>query len=151
MDRAHRAATVRIVGTIEILGITAVGRHGVLPEEQTRAQPFEVDLRLGVDLSIAAASDQLEDTVDYGLLSEAVARIVELESYHLMERLADRIAAVCVSLEGVLTVEVSVRKLRPPIPVLVSSVRVTLQRTAHAEDDATDPPDPLPRAGDMGS
>jgi len=129
------------MGTIEVLGITAVGRHGVLAEEQTRGQPFEVDLRLGVDLSAAAASDRLEDTVDYGLLTEAVARIVELESYHLLERLADRIAGVCISLEGVRTVEVSVRKLRPPIPVQVSSVGVTIQRSAEA--GAAPPPPPL--------
>lgn len=116
------------VGIIEVLGIRAVGRHGVLPEEQVRAQPFEVDLRLEADLTAAAASDRLEDTVDYGLLTEAVARTVELESYRLLERLADRIAGVCMSLTGVTFVEVSVRKLRPPIPVHVASVGVTLQR-----------------------
>jgi dihydroneopterin aldolase len=118
------------VGTIEVLGIRAVGRHGVLPEEQFRSQPFEVDLRLEADLTKAAASDRLEDTVDYGLLTEAVARTVELESYRLLERLADRIAGICISLTGVTVVEVSVRKLRPPIPVHVSSVGVTLRREA---------------------
>jgi len=119
---------VRLVGSIEILGIRAIGKHGVLAEEQSRCQPFEVDLRLEVDLSAAAASDRLEDTVDYGVLTEAVARTVELESYNLLERLADRIAGVCTSLPGVQSVEVSVRKLRPPIPVHVGSVGVTLQR-----------------------
>ena len=119
-----------LVGTIEVLGIRAVGRHGVLPEEQFRSQPFEVDLRLEADLTKAAASDRLEDTVDYGLLTEAVARTVELESYRLLERLADRIAGICISLTGVTVVEVAVRKLRPPIPVHVGSVGVTLRRQA---------------------
>jgi len=117
-----------VVGTIEVLGIRAVGRHGVLPEEQSRSQPFEVDLRLEADLSAAATSDRLEDTVDYALVTEAVARIVELESFRLLERLADRIAAVCISLTAVTAVEVSVRKLRPPIPVHVGSVGVTIRR-----------------------
>jgi 7,8-dihydroneopterin aldolase/epimerase/oxygenase len=125
------------VGTIEVLGIRAVGRHGVLPEEQFRSQPFEVDLRLEADLSKAAASDSIEDTVDYGPLTEAVARTVELESYRLLERLADRIAGVCVSISGVTAVEVSVRKLRPPVPVHVTSVGVTLRREA-----AEVPPEP---------
>lgn len=116
--------------TIEALGIRAMGRHGVLPEEQLRAQPFEVDLRLETDLSAAASSDRLEDTVDYGLVTEAVARTVELESYRLLERLADRIAGICMSLSGVTAVEVTVRKLRPPVPVHVSSVGVTLRRSA---------------------
>jgi dihydroneopterin aldolase len=118
------------VGTIEVLGIRAIGRHGVLTEEQLRSQPFEIDLRLEADLTRAAASDSLEDTVDYGVLTEAVARTVELESYRLLERLADRIAGVCIHLTGVTSVEVSVRKLRPPIPVHVGSVGVTLRRNA---------------------
>ncbi len=130
-----------LVGTIEILGIRAIGRHGVLAEEQARSQPFEVDLRIEADLSVAAASDRLEDTVDYGVLTEAVARTVELESYQLLERLADRIAGICTSLFGVRSVEVSVRKLRPPVPVQVASVGVTLQRTVTPPAGA-----PLPAA-----
>lgn len=128
------------VGTIEILGIRAFGRHGVLPDEQARAQPFEVDLRLEADLAAAAASDRLEDTIDYGVLTEAVARTIELESYNLLERLADRIAGMCSSLRGVQSVEVSVRKLRPPIPVQVASVGVTLQRTVPSPVEAPAPP-----------
>jgi len=131
---------VRVVATIEVLGIRAVGRHGVLPEEQTRSQPFEVDLRIEADLSTAAASDRLEDTVDYALVTEAVARTVELESFRLLERLADRIAAMCVSLTAVHAVEVTVRKLRPPIPVQVSSVGVTVRRQSVKEHPPAAPP-----------
>ena len=126
----------RFVGTIEVLGIQAIGRHGVLQEELMRSQPFEVDLRLEIDMTAAAASDRIDDTVDYGLLTEAVARTVELESYRLLERLADRIAGICITLPGVRSVEVSVRKMRPPIPVHVRSVGVTMRREAAAEPEA---------------
>jgi dihydroneopterin aldolase len=131
-------ATVLVVGTIDVCGIRAIGRHGVLPEEQSRAQPFEIDLRIEVDLTKAAVSDSLDDTVDYALLTEAVARTVELESYRLLERLADRIAGVCLTLPGVKWVDVTVRKTRPPIPVQVTSVGVTLRRYA------AEPPAPVP-------
>ncbi len=57
---------------ILVVGLRELGVHGVLPEERTRAQPFEVDLDLSVDLEAAGASDALEDTVDYGTLSEHV-------------------------------------------------------------------------------
>ena len=50
--------------------------HGVLPEEQVRPQPFEVDIELLVDVAAAGASDELDDTVDYGAVCEAVSRIV---------------------------------------------------------------------------
>ena len=51
---------------IELRGLRVLGAHGVLPEEQQRAQPFEVDLDLELDLRPAGRSDALADTVDYG-------------------------------------------------------------------------------------
>ena len=39
------------MGTIVIAGLRELGVHGVLPEEQARPQPFEVDVELEVDLS----------------------------------------------------------------------------------------------------
>jgi len=100
----------------------------VLREERERAQPFEVDLRLSVDVSEAAASDDLADTVDYGTLSDAIVALIEVESFLLLERLADRIAALCRRDRRVLAVEVTVRKLRPPVAVHVASVAVTVRR-----------------------
>ena len=41
------------MGTIVIAGLRELGVHGVLPEEQTRPQPFEVDVELTVDLEAA--------------------------------------------------------------------------------------------------
>ena len=38
---------------IQLRGLRAIGTHGVLPEEQSRAQPFEIDLDLTVDLAPA--------------------------------------------------------------------------------------------------
>jgi len=117
--------------TIEVLGVRALGRHGVLPEEQERAQPFEIDLRLRAEIE-GADSDELVDTVDYATIAEAVARVVELESYQLLERLADRIASICLFDPRVVEADVSVRKQRPPLPVHVSSVglRVTRRRAS---------------------
>ena len=42
------------MGTIVIKGLRELGVHGVLPEEQTRPQPFEVDVELHKDLSGAS-------------------------------------------------------------------------------------------------
>ena len=53
-----------------------LGTHGVLPEEQDRAQPFEVDLDLSVDLAPAGTSDRLADTVDYAGVADAASAIV---------------------------------------------------------------------------
>ncbi len=113
---------------IELSGIRALGRHGVLAEEQMRAQPFRVDIRLDVDISAAASSDELSDTVDYGALALAVVNVVESESHRLLERLAVRVAQTCRADPRVVAVEVTVRKMRPPVAAMVESVAVTVRR-----------------------
>ncbi len=105
-----------------------VGVHGALPEEQTRAQPFEVDLDVHTDLRAAGQSDDLAQTVDYGTLAAAAAAIVTGESYALIERVAERIAEAVLASAGVASVTVTVRKLRPPVPVDLASAAVRITR-----------------------
>jgi dihydroneopterin aldolase len=113
---------------IRIVGIRALGVHGVLPEEQTRAQPFEVDVEMRVDLRAASESDALDDTVDYGAVCEAVSRVVTSERYHLLEKLAARIAEVCCGDARVQSAVVEVRKMHPPVRAMVDHVAVRVER-----------------------
>jgi dihydroneopterin aldolase len=113
---------------ILIAGLREMGVHGVLAEEQERAQPFQVDLELLVDLAAAGASDALGDTVDYGALSDAVRRVVADEHHQLLERLAARIAEVCRADARVNGVVVEVRKLQPPIAGQIDYVGVRIER-----------------------
>ena len=110
-------------------GLRALGTHGALPEEQERAQPFEVDVDLDVDLRAAGDSDDLGHTVDYGAVAAAVARIVVGERHRLLERLAERIAEEARAADGrVRSVTVAVRKLHPPVPVDLASAGVRITR-----------------------
>jgi dihydroneopterin aldolase len=115
-------------GAIVIAGLRELGVHGVLPEEQARPQPFEVDIELTVDLEAAGESDALDDTVDYSAVAEAVSRVVASERYHLLERLASRIAEVCGVDDRVTSVSVTVRKLHPPVRAMVDYVAVRIER-----------------------
>jgi len=105
-----------------------MGVHGALPEEQDRAQPFEVDLDVEADLGPAGDSDDLADAVDYGALVAAVARVIGGPKVHLLERLAERIVAEVVADPRVRSVTVTVRKLRPPVPVDLGSAGVRITR-----------------------
>lgn len=103
--------------------------HGALPEEQDRAQAFEVDLSLAVDLAAAGTSDDLTDTVDYGAVVAASARVVTSEHHQLLERLAQCIAADVLAVDPrICSVTVSVAKLRPPVPVDLATVAVRITR-----------------------
>lgn len=115
---------------IELQGIRALGTIGVLPEEQARAQPFEVDLTIELDISKAGRTDDLELTVNYAAAISIVTNIIENEKTLLLERVATRIAEDVLNLDGVDTVEVVVRKLRPPVPedILSTGVRIVRSR-----------------------
>ena len=113
---------------IVLRGIRSLGVHGVLPEEQARPQPFEIDVELAVDTRAAGESDALDDTVDYAAVCEAVGRVVTSERHHLLERLATRIADVCMSDVRVQGVAVEVRKLHPPVRALIDHVAVRIER-----------------------
>jgi dihydroneopterin aldolase len=118
------------VDEIQLRGLRVTGTHGVLAEEQVRAQPFEVDVDLAADLSPAGDSDSLDDTVDYGAVVALVASIVGSEHFSLLEALASRIAsAVLASDARVASVTVTVRKLRPPVPVDLAFAGVRVRRS----------------------
>jgi dihydroneopterin aldolase len=114
--------------TIILSGIRALGCNGVLPEEQSRPQPFEVDVELSVDLAPAGRSDALSDTIDYDALTARIVQIVEAGGLSLLETLAARIAGACRTDPRVTAVVVTVKKLRPPVPVHVDHVAVRIER-----------------------
>ncbi|HUS60689.1 MAG TPA: dihydroneopterin aldolase [Acidimicrobiales bacterium] len=114
---------------IELRGIRAEGIHGVLPQEQAHAQPFEVDLDIVADLWDAGVSDLLADTVDYGTVIERTVQVISAERHDLIERIAERIADEVLDFPGVLEVTVTVRKLRVPVDAQITSAGVRITRT----------------------
>ena len=113
---------------ITLSGIQAFGYHGVLDHERAYGQRFLVDLHLDVDLSIAAVSDRLDDTIDYGELTGAVADLIAGEPVQLIEALAGRIADRALEDPRVAAVEVTVHKPAAPVPAVAQDVAVTLRR-----------------------
>ena len=106
-----------------------MGVHGVLDEEQQRAQPFSVDIVAWVDMTAAQQSDDLADTVDYGALAQTASDVVGGRSYRLLVALAGRLAcALLVADPRLQAVEVTVRKLRPPLPLDAGSAGVRVRR-----------------------
>ena len=114
---------------IQLRGLRVLGNHGALPDEQTRSQPFEVDLDVVCDLVEAGVTDDLDRTLDYGSLAQLVHDVVAKERHTLVERVAERIAEVVGADERVLAVTVTVRKLRPPVPVDLRTAGVRIVRT----------------------
>ncbi len=102
---------------------------GALPHEREAAQPLRVDLEIGLDLRDAGRTDELDDTVHYGLVAERVTELAEQSKHILLERLAADIADIVLGFDRVEQVDVTVTKLRPPIPTPVGTTAVRLFRT----------------------
>jgi 7,8-dihydroneopterin aldolase/epimerase/oxygenase len=113
---------------VELRGLQVLALCGVLPEERVRRQPFEIDLDVYRDLRDAGATDDLERTVDYGALCQALDDLSASEQYGLLERFAARIAEVVLADSTIDAVTVSVRKLRPPVPQLLATSGVSIHR-----------------------
>jgi dihydroneopterin aldolase len=114
---------------LAVRGIEAVGHHGVFDFERRDGQVFRVDLVLGLDTRGAAASDDLADTVDYGSLVDRVKVAIETDPVDLIEKLAQRIADLCLSDERVSLAEVTVHKPEAPIAATFTDVALTITRS----------------------
>ena len=115
---------------ISLTGLRVHGRHGVYDFERDTGQDFVVDVTLEIDTRQAADTDELRHTVDYGALAKQLVDVVAGEPVNLLETLAARLAAICLSYAGVAAAEVTVHKPQAPISHEFTDVAVTIRREA---------------------
>ncbi len=102
---------------------------GATEEERSFPQMLEVDLVVEADLSAAAASDALGDTIDYGPLVALTERTLEGGTFTTLEGLAGTlVGAVLEAAPRAAAVTVRVRKLAVPMDVSMDFAEVELRR-----------------------
>lgn len=115
---------------IFIQGLALHAYHGVMAHEAKVGQTFNLDLTLEMDLSAAARSDKVADTVSYDKVVECVSEAFCAQRYRLIEAAAGRVAdAVLASFPRVRSVAVTIHKPHAPIAATFSDVGVKLVRT----------------------
>lgn len=102
-------------GAIRLLNIPLFGHHGVSKAERETGTLLEFDVELELDLEVAAASDRVEDTVNYIAVHEEVRDVVRDQHFHLLESLAGAVADRLVERFGAQRVQVRVRKSNLPL------------------------------------
>ncbi len=114
---------------IRLRDIIVYGYYGFTTDEQAVGQRLLMDLDLEVDLSAAAESDQLGDTISYEEVYVAAQQLAGGTRCKLLEFLA---AQVC---DGLLTrfaklerVTISLRKMNLPFPHTCREVEVEYRR-----------------------
>lgn len=113
---------------IVISNIECYGYTGYFAEERTLGQWFSVDLYVWTDLRRAAASDDLQDALNYASVATAVQECVQTSQVALLETLVEKIAALVLSLTSVSRVQVHLTKLHPPVPHFRGSVTLVVTR-----------------------
>lgn len=114
---------------ITIRGISATGFHGVFDHERREGQTFVVDVKVATSFRVSAASDDVSDTLDYGLMSQAVVEEIQGGPYNLIEKLASVIVDRLMRDFAPLAVQVTVHKPQAPISVPFGDVAVTMSRS----------------------
>lgn len=94
---------------IEDLRIDAV--IGIYDWERKIRQTLAFDLEMGFDNRRAAATDHIDDTLDYKRVAKRLIGFVSQSSFQLVETLAERCADIVVNELGVAWVRLRIRKL----------------------------------------
>jgi FolB domain-containing protein len=83
---------------------------GINPEERVTPQQVSINVTMECDLSRGAATDRIEDTVDYKVINKGIIALVRDSKFQLIETMAEKIAETCLGNSDVQSVTVSVDK-----------------------------------------
>lgn len=112
--------------TVFLKGLRIESVIGVHAWERAIRQRLEVDLELAVDATPAAASDCLDDAVDYAALAETLSRTAAESDCRLLEALAERLAAAVLAASGGSWLRLTLSK--PGAVPAARAVGVTIER-----------------------
>jgi D-erythro-7,8-dihydroneopterin triphosphate epimerase len=100
---------------------------GINEEERRDRQDVLINITLYADTRAAGASDDIDDAVNYRTITKQVIKRVEESSFHLVEKMAAEIVAIC--LDDPLVEAVDVRVEKPGALRFARSVGVEIRRT----------------------
>jgi dihydroneopterin aldolase len=119
-----------LTDTITLTRLALYAHHGVFAEEARLGQRFYVSLRCVLDLKAAGQADDYHQSVCYAKLAKLVHTLGTTRRFHTIEGLAEAIAAgVIEGFPPVETVTVRVEKPEAPVPFILDSVAVEIERS----------------------
>ena len=119
---------IEMLNQIEVNGIKLYAHHGCLEEEKLIGGNYTVNVTLWTDFSSAAATDELDETIDYVIVNRIVAEEMAIRSKlieHVGQRIVDRIEKRFSQLNRL---RVKVIKHTPPINGDVDNVAIVIEK-----------------------
>lgn len=83
---------------------------GIFDWERRIRQEIRLDIEMGFDIGKAAASDSIDDTLDYKAVAKRVDAFVRDSSYQLVEALAENVAQLVLDEFPVESVKLTLNK-----------------------------------------
>jgi dihydroneopterin aldolase len=115
---------------IFIKGLSLHAYHGVMAHEAKVGQTFTIDLDLDIDLSDAARSDKVKDTVSYDQVADCASQAFCGQRFRLIEAAAGCVAdQILATFPRVRAIAVTIHKPHAPIAATFSDVGVTIVRS----------------------
>jgi dihydroneopterin aldolase len=113
-----------------LVGIKALGKHGVFPDEKVNPQDFIVDAVVFLDTKEAGQTDNLEETVSYDEIAQVIYNEIQGPSVNLIETLAERIAqTILKNFPLINEIEITLHKPSAPLSVPFGDISVTITRS----------------------
>jgi 7,8-dihydroneopterin aldolase/epimerase/oxygenase len=103
------------MGLIALEGMRFRAYHGYYEEERVVGNDFVLDVYIETNFSMAAATDELHQTINYETVYE-ICKFVMREPVKLLETIAERvIQGLKHQFQNIQTVKVRVKKMNPPL------------------------------------
>ncbi len=126
MDTPIKTAK-KVIGKIELNRIKIRAYHGVFAQERIRGNDFEVTVHLSYDMTDAAQSDELSQSVDYSRVLEIIRTTMSRPS-RLLENVASRLKEnILADFPQVTGGFVKVTKLNPPVSLPMRAFAVKME------------------------
>jgi dihydroneopterin aldolase len=116
-----------VTDSVFVRGIAAEGRHGLAGERDV-PQLFIADVEVSLNIAAVASLDRLDATVDYVWIERITRRVIEENSFELLETLTHTIASEVLALGGE-TVRVTVSKPQAAETIGVKEITVVVERS----------------------
>ena len=115
-----------IMGKIRLEGMEFFAHHGHHSDEITSGNKFVVDLYFDADTSVAADTDELENTLNYEMIYEFIKKEMAIRS-NLLEHIAQRIMnGLKEKFPAIKNAELTLSKYNPPLKGIVQKVGITI-------------------------
>ena len=121
--------TDKAMDKIMVSSIDCVAAIGVTAEERTIRQRLSIDVEVLINAARAARADSLKDTIDYSRVATLVMDVCRGRDFHLIETLAELLAARILAEFPTPQVRLLVRKISPVVEPRVSHVSIEIVRS----------------------